>query len=136
MYTARWSQPHNFFKVSSLIWLQLWNSGQNIHSKDWGEGKEPPVAWVKFSGQLEVTSSQQPPQPQGSLCCSLMYPEYLEQEKVNFSVKSHIAHIFSFLGHTVSVATTQLCLYNLKEDTAKANECDCVQENFIMDIET
>ena len=36
---------------------QCGNGGQNVHSKDRGEGGEPPIAWVQLVGEQEVMSS-------------------------------------------------------------------------------
>ena len=51
------STAHYSIKVTSLKWLLLRKSEQNIHSKDRGGGSETLMAWVQFKGHPGVMSS-------------------------------------------------------------------------------
>lgn len=52
----------------------------------------------------------------------------LDQELINFSLKSQIENVLGFASHTVSAAATQHCSCNAEAaiDNSYRNECDYV----------
>ena len=54
-----------------------------------------------------------------------------------FSVQSQVVNVLDFLGHTVSVATTQFCCHSLKitTDHMCKSEHDCSNKSVFVDTE-